>query len=51
MARIDESLPFLPVRIAIITVSDTRTADNDTSGEMRSRSACASLPRSRASTW
>jgi molybdenum cofactor biosynthesis protein B len=33
MARIDESLPFLPVRIAIITVSDTRTADNDTSGD------------------
>jgi len=27
-------LPFIPVRIAIITVSDTRTIDNDTSGNM-----------------
>jgi molybdenum cofactor biosynthesis protein B len=27
------SSPFLPVRIAILTVSDTRTAANDTSGD------------------
>lgn len=33
MTRIDESLPFLPVRIAIITVSDTRTPDDDASGD------------------
>lgn len=33
MTRIDESLPFLPVRIAVITVSDTRTADDDASGD------------------
>ncbi|MBK1666050.1 molybdenum cofactor biosynthesis protein B [Rhodospirillum rubrum] len=32
MAGIDESKPFLPVRIAILTVSDTRTLENDTSG-------------------
>ena len=33
MARIDESRPFLPVNIAVLTVSDTRTAENDTSGD------------------
>ncbi|HUN39144.1 MAG TPA: molybdenum cofactor biosynthesis protein B [Acetobacteraceae bacterium] len=33
MARIDESRPFLPVNIAVLTVSDTRTAANDTSGD------------------
>jgi molybdenum cofactor biosynthesis protein B len=32
MARIDESRPFIPVNIAVLTVSDTRTLDNDTSG-------------------
>lgn len=31
--RIDETKPFLPVRIAVLTVSDTRTAENDTSGD------------------
>jgi molybdopterin adenylyltransferase len=30
---IDESRSFLPVRIAVLTVSDTRTAANDTSGD------------------
>ena len=33
MSRIDESRAFLPVRIAIATISDTRTAENDTSGD------------------
>ncbi len=33
MARIDETRPFLPVNIAVLTVSDTRTAENDTSGD------------------
>lgn len=32
MARIDESRPFIPVSIAVLTVSDTRTAADDTSG-------------------
>ncbi|HUM07400.1 MAG TPA: molybdenum cofactor biosynthesis protein B [Acidocella sp.] len=32
MSRIDESAPFLPVRIAVATISDTRTLENDTSG-------------------
>ncbi len=32
MSKIDESRPFLPVRIAILTVSDTRTVDDDKSG-------------------
>ena len=32
MARIDESRPFLAVNIAVLAVSDTRTAANDTSG-------------------
>jgi molybdenum cofactor biosynthesis protein B len=32
MARIDENRPFLPVAIAVLTVSDTRSLDTDTSG-------------------
>jgi len=32
MSRIDESKEFLPVRIAILTVSDTRQIENDKSG-------------------
>ncbi|RDC60098.1 Molybdenum cofactor biosynthesis protein [Alteripontixanthobacter maritimus] len=31
---IDESLPFRPVRIALLTISDTRTPANDTSGDI-----------------
>ena len=30
----DESVSFVPVRIAILTVSDTRTLETDTSGEI-----------------
>lgn len=33
MSRIDESRRFIPVNIAVLTVSDTRTAANDTSGD------------------
>jgi molybdenum cofactor biosynthesis protein B len=33
MAGIDESAVFLPVRIAIATISDTRSTANDTSGD------------------
>lgn len=33
MARLDESRPFICVNIAVLTVSDTRTAANDTSGD------------------
>ena len=33
MSRIDESRDFLPVRIAVLTVSDTRTIDDDRSGD------------------
>lgn len=33
MSRIDESLPFHPVRIAVLTVSDSRSADTDRSGD------------------
>jgi molybdenum cofactor biosynthesis protein B len=32
MGRIDETRPFLAVNIAVLTVSDTRTLDTDTSG-------------------
>ncbi len=32
MAKIDESIPFIPVRIAVLTVSDTRTIKEDKSG-------------------
>jgi molybdenum cofactor biosynthesis protein B len=31
---IDETRPFIPVRIAILTVSDTRTLKTDTSGDV-----------------
>ena len=33
MARLDESRPFIAVNIAVLTVSDTRTLANDTSGD------------------
>ncbi|MGF9562695.1 molybdenum cofactor biosynthesis protein B [Neorhizobium sp. BT27B] len=33
MNRIDESRPFIPVGIAVLTVSDTRTLDDDRSGD------------------
>ena len=32
--RLDHSRRFLPVRIAVLTVSDSRTAANDTSGDI-----------------
>ena len=34
MSRIDESLEFIPIRIAVLTVSDSRTIDNDKSGQV-----------------
>ncbi len=33
MSRIDDTRDFLPVRIAVLTVSDTRTASDDKSGD------------------
>ncbi len=33
MSRTDETRDFRPVRIAVLTVSDTRTAANDASGD------------------
>ncbi|GAC1488734.1 MAG: molybdenum cofactor biosynthesis protein B [Acetobacteraceae bacterium] len=33
MSRIDESRPFIPVAIAVLTVSDTRTSADDKSGD------------------
>ena len=33
MAKIDESRPFIPVNIAVLTVSDTRTLADDKSGD------------------
>ena len=34
MPGIDESRTFYPLRIAVLTVSDTRTEENDTSGQL-----------------
>ncbi|WP_027244633.1 molybdenum cofactor biosynthesis protein B [Leisingera daeponensis] len=34
MSRIDESLDFIPVRIAVLTVSDTRNLEDDRSGQV-----------------
>lgn len=33
MSRIDDTRPFMPVRFAVLTVSDTREAGNDKSGD------------------
>ena len=33
MSRIDDSKDFLPIRIAVLTVSDTRALDQDRSGD------------------
>ena len=33
MSRIDDSLEFIPVRIAVLTVSDTRGLEDDKSGQ------------------
>lgn len=33
MSRIDDSKQFIPIRIAILTVSDTRTLEEDRSGQ------------------
>ena len=33
MSRIDESKDFLPIRIAVLTVSDTRSMEEDRSGD------------------
>jgi molybdenum cofactor biosynthesis protein B len=37
MSRIDESRPFIPVNIALLTVSDTRTLEEDKSGAVLQR--------------
>ncbi len=34
MSRIDETMAFVPVRIAVLTVSDTRQLANDKSGQV-----------------
>lgn len=37
MSRIDESRPFLPVNIALLTISDSRSASDDRSGDTLER--------------
>ena len=32
--RIDENLPFKPVHVAVLTISDTRDIESDTSGAL-----------------
>ncbi|UWQ46435.1 molybdenum cofactor biosynthesis protein B [Leisingera aquaemixtae] len=34
MSRIDENIDFIPVRIAVLTVSDTRKLEDDRSGQV-----------------
>jgi molybdenum cofactor biosynthesis protein B len=34
MPKLDTSRPFIPVRVAVLTVSDTRSAADDTSGDV-----------------
>lgn len=53
MPGIDESLQFYPLRIAVLTVSDTRTEETDTSGALlaeRLRAAGHELASSRIVT-
>lgn len=40
-ARVDPSLPFYPLRIAVLTVSDTRNTRTDTSGALLAERLCA----------
>ncbi len=42
MTRLDDSRPFIPLRIAILTMSDTRTAAEDKSGDALAEMATAS---------
>mgnify|MGYP001811782245 FL=1 len=37
MTKIDQNRPFIPTRIAILTMSDTRTLDEDASGALLAR--------------
>ncbi|MBU2582111.1 MAG: molybdenum cofactor biosynthesis protein B [Alphaproteobacteria bacterium] len=39
MPKLDESRPFIPVRIAVLTMSDTRTLAEDKSGDLLVRLA------------
>ncbi len=39
MPKIDENRPFIPVRIAVLTMSDTRTQKEDSSGDLLVRMA------------
>jgi molybdenum cofactor biosynthesis protein B len=42
MNRLDDTRPFIPLRIAILTMSDTRTAAEDKSGDMLAELATSS---------
>ena len=46
MSKIDENLPFIAIRIAVLTVSDTRTEKDDKSGDL-----LAGMITSRAIWW
>ncbi len=37
MSKIDKTRPFIPVRIAVLTISDTRTLEDDKSGNTLSQ--------------
>ena len=41
MPGLDHSRPFVPVHIAVLTISDTRTTDNDRSGDTLAARAAA----------
>ena len=45
MPKIDESRPFIPVNIAILTVSDTRTTKEDKSGASLEKMLTEALAR------
>jgi len=52
MIGIDETRAFTPIRIAVLTVSDTRTAENDTSGDLlAARIETAGALRHQLQSW
>ena len=51
MAGIDENIPFQPVRIALLTVSDTRGAGDDKSGDVLAARIAAAGHELAARDW
>lgn len=51
VCRIDESLPFKPVHVAVLTISDTRDVESDTSGALLAELVARDGHRLGARAW